>query len=83
LLWHCAKAYQNRMHARLPSRRWSRPISALWLVNRSLGASIVAALTRPNAAPWWVVVATTTILAVVILFPSARELFHVGLVSKK
>ena len=55
----------------------------LVLVNRSLGASIVAALTRPNAALWWVVVATTTILAAVILFQSARELFHVGLVSKK
>ncbi len=29
LLWHCAKAYRKLMYARLPSRRWSRPISAL------------------------------------------------------
>jgi Ca2+-transporting ATPase len=50
----------------------------LVLVNRSMGASIFAALTRPNAALWWVVVATTTILAAVILFPPARELFHFG-----
>jgi P-type Ca2+ transporter type 2C len=50
----------------------------LVLVNRSLGASIFAALTRPNAALWWVVAATAAILAGVILFPSARELFHFG-----
>ena len=50
----------------------------LVLVNRSLGSSTVAALTRPNAALWWVVVATATILAAVILFPPARELFHFG-----
>jgi P-type Ca2+ transporter type 2C len=50
----------------------------LVLVNRSLGASIFAALARPNAALWWVVAATATILAGVILFPPARELFHFG-----
>jgi Ca2+-transporting ATPase len=50
----------------------------LVLVNRSLGASIFAAITRPNAALWWVVAATATILAGVIFFPPARELFHFG-----
>jgi Ca2+-transporting ATPase len=50
----------------------------LVLVNRSLGASIFAAFTRPNAALWWVVAATVAILAGVILFPPARELFHFG-----
>jgi Ca2+-transporting ATPase len=50
----------------------------LVLVNRSLGASVFAAFTRPNAALWWVVVATAAILAGVILFPPARELFHFG-----
>ncbi len=50
----------------------------LVLVNRSLGASIFAALARPNAALWWVVAATATILAGVLLFPPARELFHFG-----
>ena len=50
----------------------------LVLVNRSLGASIFTALTRPNAALWWVVAATTTSLAGVILLPPARELFHFG-----
>jgi len=50
----------------------------LVLVNRSLGASIFAAFTRPNAALWWVVVAAAAILAGVILFPPARELFHFG-----
>jgi P-type Ca2+ transporter type 2C len=48
------------------------------LVNRSLGASIFAALARPNAALWWVVALTATILAGVILFPPACELFHFG-----
>jgi Ca2+-transporting ATPase len=48
------------------------------LVNRSLGASVFAAFTRPNAALWWVVAATATMLSGVILFPSARELFHFG-----
>jgi P-type Ca2+ transporter type 2C len=50
----------------------------LVLVNRSLGASIFAALARPNAALWWVVAATAAILGGVILFPPARELFHFG-----
>ena len=50
----------------------------LVLVNRSLGASVFAAFTRPNAALWWVGAATTAILAGVILFPPARELFHFG-----
>jgi Ca2+-transporting ATPase len=50
----------------------------LVLVNRSLGASLFAAITRPNAALWWVVAATATILAGVILLPPARELFHFG-----
>ena len=50
----------------------------LVLVNRSLGASVFSAFTRPNAALWWVVVATTAILTGVILFPPARELFHFG-----
>jgi len=50
----------------------------LVLVNRSLGASIIAALAQPNAVLWWVVGATATILAAVILFPPARELFHFG-----
>ena len=50
----------------------------LVLVNRSLGASVFAAFTRPNAALWWVVMATAAILTGVILFPPARELFHFG-----
>ena len=50
----------------------------LVLVNRSLGASVFAAFTRPNGALWWVVVAAAAILAGVIVFPSARELFHFG-----
>jgi Ca2+-transporting ATPase len=50
----------------------------LVLVNRSLGASVFAAFTRPNAALWWVVAATAAMLTGVILFPSARELFHFG-----
>jgi len=50
----------------------------LVLVNRSLGASIFAAFTRPNAALWWVVAATAAILTGVILFPPARELFRFG-----
>lgn len=50
----------------------------LVLVNRSLGASVFAAFTRPNGALWWVVAATAAILTGVILFPPARELFHFG-----
>ena len=50
----------------------------LVLVNRSLGDSVLAAFTRPNASLWWVVAATAAILAGVILFPPARELFHFG-----
>jgi Ca2+-transporting ATPase len=48
------------------------------LVNRSLGASIFATFTRPNAALWWVVAAAAVILTGVILFPPARQLFHFG-----
>jgi len=50
----------------------------LVLVNRSLGASILAAFARPNAALWWVVTATAAILTGIILFPPARDLFHFG-----
>jgi Ca2+-transporting ATPase len=50
----------------------------LVLVNCSLGASIFAAFTRPNASLWWVVAATAAILTGVILFPPARELFRFG-----
>jgi P-type Ca2+ transporter type 2C len=50
----------------------------LVLLNRSLGASIFAAFTRPNAALWWVVAATAAILSGVILLPPARELFRFG-----
>jgi Ca2+-transporting ATPase len=50
----------------------------LVLVNRSLGASIRAALLRPNTALWWVAASTAAILAGVLLFPPARELFHFG-----
>jgi P-type Ca2+ transporter type 2C len=50
----------------------------LVLVNRSLGASIFAAFTRPNAALWWVVTATAAILTGIILFLPARDLFHFG-----
>ena len=50
----------------------------LVLVNRSFGASIFAALARPNPALWWVVATTTAILGGIILFPPARELFHFG-----
>ena len=65
-----------RGHWRL--RRWLRTNLGLVLVNRSLGASIFAAFTRPNAALWWVVAATAAILTGVILFPPARELFRFG-----
>ena len=50
----------------------------LVLVNRSRSASIIAALTRPNAALWWVVAATAAILTGVIVIPPARALFHFG-----
>jgi P-type Ca2+ transporter type 2C len=50
----------------------------LVLVNRSLGASVFAAFTRPNGALWWVVAATAAILTGVILVPPARELFRFG-----
>jgi Ca2+-transporting ATPase len=45
-------------------------------VNRSLGASVRAALLRPNTALWCVAAVTSAILAGVLLFPPARELFH-------
>jgi Ca2+-transporting ATPase len=50
----------------------------LVLVNRSLGASVFSAFTRPNAALWWVVVATAAILTGVIISPPAHEMFHFG-----
>ena len=50
----------------------------LVLVNRSLGASIFAAFTRPNAALGWVIIATAAILTGIILFLPARDLFHFG-----
>ena len=76
--WRCARTCRNRMRARWPLRRWSRPISASCWSTVRLSASVFAAFTRPNAALWWVVAATAAILAGVILFPPARELFHFG-----
>jgi len=50
----------------------------LVLVNRSQGASLIAAFRRANAALWWVLGTTSAILAGVILFSPARDLFHFG-----
>ena len=50
----------------------------LVLVNRSQGASLLAAFKRRNAALWWVSGATAAILAGIVLFEPARDLFHFG-----
>ena len=50
----------------------------LVLVNRTHGASVLAAFSRSNPALWSVVVATAAILAAVVLIPPARDLFHFG-----
>ena len=50
----------------------------LVLVNRTHGASVLAAFGRSNPALWAVVVATAAILAVIVAWPPARGLFHFG-----
>jgi len=50
----------------------------LVLVNRTHGASVLAAFGRSNPALWAVVVMTAAILAVIIVWPPARDLFHFG-----
>jgi Ca2+-transporting ATPase len=50
----------------------------LVLVNRSQGASLLAAFRRRNGALWWVSGATAAILTGIVLFEPARDLFHFG-----
>jgi Ca2+-transporting ATPase len=51
---------------------------SLSLVNRSFGASLVAALCRPNPTLWWMLGAAATLLAIVLTWLPARALFHFG-----
>jgi len=51
---------------------------SLVLARRSFGASLRAALARPNAALVWVAAATAASLAVALFVPPARALFRFG-----
>ncbi len=51
---------------------------ALVLARRSLGASFLTALRRPNRALRWVALATAAVLAVALFVPPARSLFRFG-----
>ncbi len=51
---------------------------SLVLARRSLGASLGAALGRPNAALRWVALATAAVLAAALYVPQARALFRFG-----
>jgi Ca2+-transporting ATPase len=51
---------------------------SLVLARRSFGASLRAALLRPNAALVWVAAATAASLAVALFVPPARALFRFG-----
>jgi len=53
-------------------------ILALILVNRSFGASLWGALSRPNLSLVLVLVAVVAISAIVLLWPAASELFRFG-----
>jgi len=53
-------------------------IVSLIVVNRSFSASLIAAVTRPNAALAWVLVAVSAMLAVTLLWPFASALFRFG-----
>ena len=50
----------------------------LVLVNRSRGASLLAAFRRRNGALWWVSGATAAILLGIVSFEAARDLFRFG-----
>jgi len=50
----------------------------LVLVNRSFGASVLAAFRRPNGALWWVLGTTGTILGSCFLIPPLREILRFG-----
>jgi Ca2+-transporting ATPase len=49
---------------------------SLIVVNRSFGASLMAALLRPNRVFWWMFAAICMLLAAALLVPPARALFH-------
>ena len=53
-------------------------IVGLIFVNRSFSASIITALTRPNAALRWVLLFVVTILGLALLWPFAADLFRFG-----
>jgi Ca2+-transporting ATPase len=53
-------------------------IFGLVLVNRSQGASLLAAFKRKNGALWWVSGATAAILLGIVSFEPARDLFRFG-----
>jgi Ca2+-transporting ATPase len=48
---------------------------ALVFVNRTFGASLRAALGRPNPSLWWGLSVTAVLLGVVLLWPAARDFF--------
>ncbi len=50
----------------------------LVLVNRSFGASLVAAFRQPNRALWWVLGTTAAMLGAAFLIPPLRDLFRFG-----
>ena len=53
-------------------------IVSLIFVNRSFGASVIAALSRPNRTLMFVLLAVVTMLASTLLWPFASELFRFG-----
>jgi Ca2+-transporting ATPase len=44
-------------------------------VNRTFGASLRAALGRPNPSLWWGLGVATTLLGLILVWPGAREFF--------
>jgi Ca2+-transporting ATPase len=48
---------------------------ALVFVNRTFGASLRAALGRPNPSLWWGLGLATTLLGLILVWPGAREFF--------
>jgi Ca2+-transporting ATPase len=50
----------------------------LVLVNRSFGTSLVEVVGKRNRALWWVSAVTLALLALVLLWPTGRELFRFG-----
>jgi len=53
-------------------------IASLIFVNRAFSASLVAAVTRPNAALVWVLLAVAAILSLTLLWPLASGSFGFG-----